>query len=241
MNNGTGGATERSGSLGGLYARNPMSGLGVAVGAFTPQIIYLAYAIFVALFGGLIGYRGASPLGPAAQFVVDGTVFLLFTVPLICVAIFTVFARIRGPQDYYGGVVLLGIALFAFWASWDLPGMRGFSFGPGTAPRMFSVLLIVLGVGIASVGLIWDGNPLAKYAVRGPLFVTLSILTFAVAIRPLGLIISAFASFMVAALGSAETRWKEALIVGVVITAFCCFLFPYALGLPFQLKPRFLQ
>ncbi len=90
-------------------------------------------------------------------------------------------------------------------------------------------------------GLVADGAPLQRFHLRGPLFVTLSILTFAVAIRPLGLIVSAFISFMVAALGSHETRWIEALIVGVLITAFCSFLFPYALGLPFQLLPKFLQ
>ena len=32
---------------------------------------------------------------------------------------------------------LMAIALFALWASSDLQGMRGFSFGAGTAPRMF--------------------------------------------------------------------------------------------------------
>jgi putative tricarboxylic transport membrane protein len=149
--------------------------------------------------------------------------------------------RIKGPQDFWGGVVLCALGAFAFWASSDLPGMRGFSFGPGTAPRMFAGLLMGLGAAIALVGLLAEGAPLQRYAWRGPLFVTLSILTFAVSIRPLGLIVSAFVSFMVGAIGSPETRWGEALIVGVVITAFCSFLFPYALGLPFQLLPRFLQ
>ncbi len=50
-------------------------------------------------------------------------------------------AVIKGPQDFYGGLALMAIALFALWASSDLQGMRGFSFGPGTAPRMFGVLL----------------------------------------------------------------------------------------------------
>ena len=44
---------------------------------------------------------------------------------------------VRGPQDFVGGVALMAIALFALWASSDLQGMRGFSFGAGPAPRMF--------------------------------------------------------------------------------------------------------
>ena len=147
---------------------------------------------------------------------------------------------VRGPQDFVGGIALMAIALFALWASSDLQGMHGFSFGAGTAPRMFATLLLGLGLAVTVVGLVTEGAHLAHYAWRGPLFVSLSILSFAITIRPLGLVMSAFLTFMVAALGTHETRWKETTIVGVVLTAFCSFLFPYALGLPMQLWPRFL-
>lgn len=147
---------------------------------------------------------------------------------------------IRSPQDFFGGLALVAIALFALWASSDLQGMRGFSFGAGTAPRMFGGLLLLLGVAITVMGVLSEGPPLQTYAWRGPLFVSLSILTFAVSIRPMGMIFSALASFMVAALGTHETRWLETLIVGICLTAFCALLFPYALGLPLQLLPLFL-
>ncbi len=147
---------------------------------------------------------------------------------------------IRGPQDFFGGLALMAIALFALWASRDLQGMHGFSFGAGTAPRMFGVMLLGLGAAIAGVGILTEGPQLATYAWRGPLFVSLSILSFAITIRPLGLVIAAFASFMIAALGTPETRWKETTIVGLCLTAGCSLLFPYALGLPLQLLPRFL-
>jgi putative tricarboxylic transport membrane protein len=147
---------------------------------------------------------------------------------------------VRGPQDFVGGIALMAIAIFALWASSDLQGMHGFSFGAGTAPRMFAGLLLGLGAAIALVGLLVEGQDLATYHWRGPLYVSLSILSFAVAIRPLGLVISAMASLMIAALGTPETRWKETIIVGICLTAFCSFLFPYALGLPLQLKPQFM-
>jgi putative tricarboxylic transport membrane protein len=147
---------------------------------------------------------------------------------------------VRGPQDFVGGIALMAIAIFALWASSDLQGMHGFSFGAGTAPRMFAVLLLGLGAAIALVGILVEGQHLATYHWRGPLFVSLSILSFAVTIRPLGLVISAMASLMIAALGTPETRWKETIIVGICLTAFCSFLFPYALGLPLQLKPQFM-
>ncbi|MEA2821898.1 MAG: hypothetical protein QOJ86_3902 [Bradyrhizobium sp.] len=147
---------------------------------------------------------------------------------------------VRGPQDFVGGIALMVIAIFALWASSDLQGMHGFSFGAGTAPRMFAVLLLGLGAAVAVMGLLFEGQHLATYHWRGPLFVSLSILGFAVMIRPLGLVVSAFLTFMISALGTHETRWKETIIVGICLTAFCSFLFPYGLGLPMQLWPRFL-
>ena len=149
-------------------------------------------------------------------------------------------AWIRAPQDFFGGLALVAIAAFALWASSDLQGMRGFSFGAGTAPRMFGILLLALGAAIALMGVFSEGPPLQTYAWRGPLFVSLAIVTFAVSIRPMGMIFSAMAAFMVAALGTHETRWFETLIVGVCLTAFCSLLFPYALGLPLQLLPVFM-
>ena len=147
---------------------------------------------------------------------------------------------IRGPQDFVGGLALIGVALFALWASSDLQGMHGFSFGAGTAPRMFAVLLLLLGAAIALMGILTDGPHVSTYAWRGPLFVSLAIVSFAVTIRPLGLVVSAFASFMISALGTHETRWTEAVIVGICLTVGCAVLFPYVLGLPMPLFPRFL-
>ena len=147
---------------------------------------------------------------------------------------------IRGPQDFVGGIALMAIAAFALWASSDLQGMHGFSFGAGTAPRMFAVLLLGLGAAVTLMGILTDGEHITVYAWRGPLFVSLAIISFAITIRPLGLVISAFASFIISALGTPETKWKETIIVGICLTIGCSLLFPYALGLPLQLVPRFL-
>jgi len=194
----------------------------------------LAWAIPSSIFGSV------GTTGKAAGLSSDVLLALIYSYPLLVIAVLTFLVRPRAPQDYFGGVVLVALSLFALWASSDLQGMRGFSFGAGTAPRMFGVLMLGLGLAIMLVGVLSEGPQLAKYAWRGPLFVSLAILSFALSIRPLGLVISAFTSFMISALGTPETKWKETLIVGIALTAFCSFLFPYALGLPLQLRPWFL-
>jgi putative tricarboxylic transport membrane protein len=124
-------------------------------------------------------------------------------------------------------------------ASNDLPGMRGFAFGPGTAPRLFAFALAILSVAVVVGGFLTAGPDITGYKVRGVIFIIGSILAFAAAIRPLGLVVASFATMVVCAAAAEDVRWRETLVVAAVVTAFCSVLFPYGLALPFQLWPRF--
>lgn len=238
--------------------RNTSVALGFCLLAIAPQIFEFIWSI-----GTIFGWAGRGPAtvlishatalvagapgaligavgGETKKASSDVLLALIYSYPIFAVAIVTLFMTIRSAQDYVGGVILMALALFALWASSDLQGMRGFSFGAGTAPRMFGGLLVALSAGIALTGLLTDGAGMSHYSWRGPLFVMVAILFFALAIRPLGLVVTAFVSFMIAATGSHETRWLEAAIVGACLTLGCAILFPYVLGLPMPMFPRFL-
>lgn len=147
--------------------------------------------------------------------------------------------KVRSPQDFYGGLVLVGLGVLAMVLSADLPGMRGFAFGPGTAPRLFAIGLALLSFVLAGVGVYTDGPEIERYSFRGPIFLVASVFLFAATIRVLGLIPATFLTIFVSAAATPEFRPKETLIWGVILTAFCAILFPYGLNLPFQLWPRF--
>lgn len=161
--------------------------------------------------------------------------------------------KVRGPRDFYGGLVLIGLAIIALMASSELSGSHGFAFGPGTAPRMFAILLAVVGGVVSLTGLFMDGPPIEKFAFKGPAYVVVAIVLFASLIRGIsleyiglpvqipafGLVVSTFVAFLVSIMGSAEMRWVESLIAAVTMTVFCVLLFVYALALPFQLWPSF--
>lgn len=239
--------------------RNTKVALGFCLLAIAPQIFELIWSIGT-IFGWGAGRGPATVLishatalvagapaaligaasGDAKKASTDVLLALIYSYPILAVAILTIFMTIRSAQDYVGGIALMALALFALWASSDLQGMRGFSFGAGTAPRMFGGLLVALGAGIALTGLLSDGPAMAHYSWRGPLFVMASIVFFALAIRPLGVVVSAFTSFLIAAMGTHETRWVETIIVGACLTLGCALLFPYVLGLPMPMFPRFL-
>ena len=145
---------------------------------------------------------------------------------------------IRNPQDFWGGLGLAAVAIFSLWAGSDLPGMRGFAFGPGTAPRLFGWLLLGTGGLVALNGLIVHGPPLERWGIRAPILFIASVLFFGATIRPLGMIIAAFCTLMIAAAASKDVRWIESLIWSAVLTAGCVALFIYGLNLPLQLWPR---
>ncbi|TWA98384.1 tripartite tricarboxylate transporter TctB family protein [Bradyrhizobium stylosanthis] len=218
-----------------IWSIGTIFGWGAGRGPATVLISH-ATALVAGAPAALIGAAGGETKKASSEVLLA----LIYSYPILAVAIVSLFMTIRSAQDYVGGVILMAVALFALWASSDLQGMRGFSFGAGTAPRMFGGLLVALSAGIALTGLLTDGPGMSHYSWRGPLFVMAGIVFFALAIRPLGLVVTAFASFMIAATGSNETRWLEAAVVGACLTLGCAILFPYVLGLPMPMFPRFL-
>ena len=157
----------------------------------------------------------------------------------LSIAVVAGLVRVHNQQDFYGGMALILLSLTAFVASNDLPGMRGFAFGPGTAPRLFAFTLALLSLVVVVTGLLTKGPQVTPYKIRGVIFITGSILAFAATIRPLGLVVASFSCIMICAAAAEDVKWRETVLWAVVLTAFCALLFPYGLNLPFQLWPRF--
>jgi putative tricarboxylic transport membrane protein len=147
--------------------------------------------------------------------------------------------RVQNQQDFYGGMSLILLALTAFVASNELPGMRGFAFGPGTAPRLFAMVLALLALAVVISGVMSKGPQITAFNLRGLVFIIASILVFAATIRTLGLVIASFTCMVVCAAADGEVKWRETVVWAAILTAFCALLFPYGLNLPFQLWPRF--
>jgi putative tricarboxylic transport membrane protein len=191
--------------------------------------------IFLAVLGGILLATSFMVRNPV-PLTVRGAIVLFMAAGL---AVTFRFLHVKNQQDFYGGMGLILLSLIAFVASNDLPGMRGFAFGPGTAPRLFAFALGALSLVVVVIGLLTPGPYVTKYKIRGVIFIIGAILTFAATIRSLGLVIAAFATITICAAAAEDVRWKETLVWAVILTTFCSFLFPYGLNLPFQLWPRF--
>ncbi len=118
---------------------------------------------------------------------------------------------IRNPQDFWGGVGLVAFAIVLRCGRAVIcrvcvvlrsdPARRR-DCSAGCWSRTGG--LVALG------GLISHGPPLERWGVRAPLLFIASVVFFGLAIRPLGLIITAFVTLMIASAATKEVRWVEA-------------------------------
>ena len=147
-------------------------------------------------------------------------------------------AALLAREDFLGGLVGMAAAAFALWQSADLPlgTLRGM--GPGMLPKLLAVAIGLLSAVLMVQAALQEGGPsVERWTIRGPLFVLGAVVVFGLAVRPLGLIVAGPLLIVISAFASSEVRWKETLLVGAVVSAFCIGLFKFALGLPIPLAP----
>jgi len=140
-------------------------------------------------------------------------------------------------QDVIGGLVIIAVAVFAFWAGADLPLGTFGGMGPGMLPIALAGLLGLLGVLLIVDAGLEGGSLLERWSIRGPLFVLGAVVAFGMTVRPFGLLVAGPLAVIIAAFASDEVRWGETILFGAVMTAFCIGLFKFALGLPIPLAP----
>ncbi len=140
--------------------------------------------------------------------------------------------RIRAPKDFAAGLALLGIAAVALWASRDLGQGRLFGVGPALLPRGVATLLGLLGLALVTFALLRDGEELGRWPLRGPIFVLLAVLSFALTIRTVGLAVAGPLVALISGAASPETHLKELILFAIIVTALSVGLFRYVLNLP---------
>ncbi len=149
--------------------------------------------------------------------------------------------RIASTQDLAAGVFLVVLASIALWGGADLAAGTLRQIGPGLLPRALAILTGAFGLALLVRGFFKSGEPLPRWRLRGPLFVLGAAVAFALAIRPLGLIVAVPVAMLIGAMASDESRWLETLVFALVMTLACYLLFKAMLGLPIPLAPWLLD
>lgn len=150
-------------------------------------------------------------------------------------------------QNVVAGLGLILLGVFGVWATGDLPRGTLGAMGPGMLPHWVAVCVAVCGFALAVTGFVRGGEGLQSFGLRGPVVVVLAILAFAVTIRPvsfgpvttpgLGLIVAGPLAVILGGYASPEARFRELLILALLLTAGCMLLFGDLLNLPIPIFP----
>ena len=141
-------------------------------------------------------------------------------------------SRVRSPRDLLAGASLVALALFALWAGAPLEAGTRRSMGPGMLPRAIALAILAAGILLIVLALLKRGAGLGRWPLRGPVFISLAVLAFALTVRSVGLALAGPLVVLVSGAASPESRPRELVLFAVIMTAFSIGLFKYALGLP---------
>ena len=155
---------------------------------------------------------------------------------------------LRAPQSLAGGLFLIALAALALWLTRDLEQGTLRSMGPAMLPDWLAYGVGLCGLALVVFAFIKDGEALERWSLRGPFFVFLAIVAFAVTIRPfslgsistpgLGLIVAGPLAIVIGGLATPEARLRELVILSLSLTPFCMVLFGDLLNLPIPVFPQ---
>jgi putative tricarboxylic transport membrane protein len=143
----------------------------------------------------------------------------------------------RGNVDFFSGVLLSGIAIFALFYIRTLEIGTVLQMGSGYFPLGLALILLGMGLVLIVKGVLSGGPGVDTIYLRPLFFVLLSFALFGVLVERAGLICAILAQVVVAHFGSRETRLLESIVLAAVLAAVSSVLFVWILKIPVSLLP----
>jgi hypothetical protein len=148
---------------------------------------------------------------------------------------------LANQQDFAAGLLCLAIGIFGL--SWSFSYNIGtlLRMGPGFFPALVFGALILVGLVIVARALLQPGEAIEPLALRPLALVLGAVLVFGLGVERLGFVVSAFLLVLVACFAGARLSAVQMALLAAGLTAFCWFIFVFALGLPLPLWPEALS
>lgn len=140
-------------------------------------------------------------------------------------------AERRDKTDLICGVTVAALGFFALCSAlaWDFGSMR--RIGPGVFPAVTGLVLMGLGLAITVFERnAPDAEKPAPVNLRGFLLVVAGLAAFAVLIKPAGMVPAVWAAVFLSAQADPAARWRDTLVVAIVMTIIALGLFVHLLG-----------
>src|SRR5438067_8892117 len=126
---------------------------------------------------------------------------------------------IRNQRTFAVGALFLSVAVFYFVMSFGYAQGTLARMGPGLFPKMVSLLLAGIGVGIlfSSVAPRAQEEKLERWDLRGLLWITGSVVLFGLLLPTFGLVIALAVLVIFSSYASPEFGWRGTLVNTVVL------------------------
>lgn len=154
-------------------------------------------------------------------------------------------------KDFHAGLLYMILGVAFGWGATNYDIGSAADMGPGYFPLLCACLLFLVGVIVLARSLrvrAADIEPIGKWAFRPLFFITLANMLFgillggmpALGLPSMGLIVAIFVLAVVAAMAGSVFRWKEVLVLAVILTAGSWAIFIWGLNMQFQIWPEFI-
>ena len=142
---------------------------------------------------------------------------------------------LHNNKDFLAGLLFLALGVLTVFFARDYPLGAAARMGPGYFPTVLGGMLCLFGIYIMIRG-IRSGAPVQGAWGWRPLgLITLAIVVFGYTMEMMGLVPALMVLFFVAALAGHEFRFKEVLLLSLLMSAFAAAVFVYGLKLPYPL------
>jgi len=109
--------------------------------------------------------------------------------------------------------------------------------GPAYFPILLGGLLVFLGALILLESFAMAGPRVPRFSFRPLILISLACVVYGYVMKPLGLVGATAALVIISAYGGHEFKWKEVIVLAIVLILFSVLVFVKGLSLPFPLWP----
>jgi len=150
--------------------------------------------------------------------------------------------KIKSPKDLWAGLMFIGFGgFFMIWAIIHYQMGTAVRMGPAYFPAVLGGMLAVLGLMVLLESFAMEGPPLPGFNLRPLVMVCIACVAYGYLMKPAGLILATAALVFISALGGHEFKWKEVVILYVVLIVLSLAVFVKGLTLPFPICPSFVD
>jgi len=143
--------------------------------------------------------------------------------------------NLRPNKDVLAGLLFMVLGALAAASAADYPIGVTMNMGPGYFPMVLGSILLLFGLYILQRG-IRGGEPVqGEWGWRPLRWIAFSIMLFGFLLERVGMVPTIVATVFVAAAAGHEFRFKEVLVLAVVMVVFSVAVFSYGLRLPLRL------